>query len=89
MAFSNKGKSGGSSYDPNLDVEVFSKEVEVGDSKIVLSVYSYNKGEKKLQITRSNKSKEDGSWVFAKLGRLKKDEVTALYKAIPEVHKSL
>ena len=88
MAFTKK--SGASStYDATKDVKVFTKEIEVGESKITLDVCSYNNGEKKVQISRSNKSKEDGSWVFAKLGRLKKDELALIYKAIPEVHKNL
>lgn len=87
MAFQKSNKP--SSYDPNLDVAIFTKEVEVGDSKIILSVHSYNQGEKKLQLGRANKSKEDGSWQFAKLGRMKKEEVKAFVSVIQEVYKNL
>ena len=85
MAFTKKG---GTSYDPNLDVELSRKEIEIGEAKLVLSVHSYNNGEKKLGLAKVTKSKDgkDFSKVWC---RLKKEEVAALHKAIPEVYKNL
>jgi len=73
-------------YDVNLDEELFSKEFESEGGKIVVSVHSYNKGAKKLQITREIKDKE-GNYVFAKLGRLTKDEIEGCLPLIQEATK--
>jgi hypothetical protein len=47
------------------------------------SIYSYNKGTKKLQLTRENKNSQ-GGYRFAKLGRLTKEEIEALLPLIKE-----
>ena len=41
-------------YDSNLDNQIFSKAWEKENQKIVVSVWSYNNGPKKLQIIREN-----------------------------------
>jgi len=60
-------------YDSSLDDSLFSegKETELG--RLTVSIYSYNKGAKKLQITRENRDSE-GGFMFAKLGRMTKEE---------------
>lgn len=60
-------------YDKNLDQEIFSESADFGDSKITVSVFSYNKGEPKLQISRQIRRAQD-EWIFSKLGRLTKAE---------------
>ena len=45
-------------YDPNMDESLFSKAWESEAGRISVSVYSYNKGIKKLQITRENRDGE-------------------------------
>lgn len=70
-------------YDANLDKEVFSKPYDTEDTKIIVSVHSYNNGPKKLQITRENKDME-GNFRFTKLGRLSKDEIQAILPLIQE-----
>lgn len=60
-------------YDKNLDQEIFSENADFGDSKITVSVFSYNKGEPKLQISRQIRRAQD-EWIFSKLGRLTKAE---------------
>jgi hypothetical protein len=60
-------------YDKNLDQEIFSESADFGDSKITVSVFSYNKGEPKLQISRQVRRAQD-EWIFSKLGRLTKAE---------------
>ena len=70
-------------YDTSLDEQLFSREWESGDSKIVVSVHSYNKGAKKLQITREIKDKS-GNFIFAKLGRLSKEEIGGVLPIINE-----
>ena len=70
-------------YDTSLDEQMFSKEWEAEESKIVVSVHSYNKGVKKLQITREIKDKS-GNFIFAKLGRLSKEEIQGILPLIKE-----
>ena len=72
-------------FDKNLDKELFSETKEFETSRIKVGVYSYNDGEKKLQISRENMNQE-GQWSFAKLGRMFKDEATAV---VPLIKKAL
>jgi len=72
-------------FDRNLDKELFSETVEMETSRIKVGVYSYNDGEKKLQLSRENRN-QDGEWTFSKLGRMFKDEVEAV---IPIMKKAL
>jgi len=51
--------------------------------KIVVSVYSYNKGAKKLQISRETQNAE-GETRFGKLGRMTKEEIEGILPLIQE-----
>ena len=73
-------------FDKNLDKEIFSETKEFETSRIKVGVYSYNDGEKKLQISRENLNQENAQWTFAKLGRMFKDEAEAV---IPMMQKAL
>lgn len=64
-------------YDSNLDELVTSNSWEDEGTRITVSVYSYNNGPKKLQITRENKD-ANGNFRFTKLGRLAKSEIEAI-----------
>ncbi len=68
-------------YDKNLDKELFRDEAEMENCKLTVSVFSYNEGTPKLQISRENKNKE-GGYGFAKLGRMTKEEVEAVLPLI-------
>lgn len=70
-------------YDSSLDAQVFSKAMDQDAGKIIVSVYSYNNGPKKLQITREIKDRE-GNLTFTKLGRLTKDEINGILPLIKE-----
>ncbi len=72
-------------YDSSLDEEIFSKAWEDEGGKIVVSVHSYNKGAKKLQISREIKDKV-GNAAFAKLGRLAREELKGI---LPLIHEAL
>lgn len=72
-------------YDPNLDQNIFAESWESETTRITVSVYSYNQGPKKLQITRENKDGE-GNFRFTRLGRMSKEEADAV---IPLVQKAL
>ena len=61
-------------YDQSLDVESFKETKEFEDTRLNVGVFSYNGGEKKIQLTRENRN-QDGEWRFTKLGRMTKDEV--------------
>ena len=70
-------------YDSSLDEQFFSKSWESENGKIVVSIYSYNNGPKKLQIIREIKGR-DGNFAFAKLGRLSKEELQSILPIIQE-----
>ncbi|PIU42484.1 MAG: hypothetical protein COS99_00100 [Candidatus Omnitrophica bacterium CG07_land_8_20_14_0_80_42_15] len=75
-------------YEPDLDENIFSKSWEGETKRLTVSVYSYNKGPKKLQITRENRDAQ-GEFRFAKLGRLSKDELDPLLPMLQEAAKHL
>ena len=72
-------------FDKSLDKELFSEVIPFETTRITVGVFSYNDGEKKLQISRENMS-QNGEWSFAKLGRMFKDEAE---KVIPVMEKAL
>ncbi len=75
-------------YDKSLDVESFKEVKEFNDTRISVGIFSYNNGEKKLQISRENKEQNE-EWRFAKLGRMNKQEakeiVPILMKAVEKM----
>jgi len=70
-------------YNTSLDEQVFSKFIDTGNGKITVSVFSYNKGPKKLQIVREVNT-SDGTSKFTRLGRLAKNELENLLPLIQE-----
>lgn len=60
-------------YEKSLDVETFKEVKEFGETRITIGVFSYNGGEKKLQLARENHGPND-DWRFAKVGRMTKAE---------------
>ncbi len=70
-------------YNSSMDKQIFSKAWENDDARVTVSIYSYNNGPKKLQISRENKTAE-GELRFAKLGRLTKEEIQAILPFIQE-----
>lgn len=70
-------------YNSSLDECLFSKVWEGDSTRLSVSIYSYNKGAKKLQITRENRD-EGGDFKFVKLGRLSKEEIGLLLPLIQE-----
>ena len=70
-------------YNPDLDRCLFSKSWETDVDKLIVSVYSYNNGPKKMQISRSSRDTQ-GEFKFAKLGRMTKEEVEGIQPIITE-----
>jgi len=70
-------------YDRSLDECLFTKSTETETAKLSASIHAYNGGTKKLQLTRENKD-DVGGLKFAKLGRMTKEEITALLPLIQE-----
>ena len=70
-------------YDASLDKQLFAKSHEVDGTKITISIYSYNNGPKKLQLSRENQNAE-GEWRFSKLGRMTKEEFEAVLPSLQE-----
>jgi hypothetical protein len=75
-------------YDRNLDESLYSKSWEGDSGRLTVSVYSYNKGAKKLQISRENRG-PDGDFRFAKLGRMSKEEIEGVLPLIQEALKHM
>lgn len=75
-------------YDSSLDEQLFSQPFEMDNGRLVVSVYSYNNGPKKLQIIREFKDRE-GKFSFANLGRLSKEELQGILPLIQEALKQM
>jgi hypothetical protein len=75
-------------YDKSLDVDVFKEVKEFDGSRITVGVFSYNGGEKKLQLGRENQD-ASGEWRFSKLGRMTKDEVQAVVPVMMKAVESM
>ena len=75
-------------YNQQLDERVFSKSWESDNERLTVSVFSYNHGQKKLQISREAKD-ANGEYRFGKLGRLRKDELEAILPLMQEALKSM
>jgi len=67
-------------YNPDMDKNIFSETKDWENTKITVGVFSYNEGEKKLQLTRENNVQDE--WRYAKLGRMNKTEVEAVLPLI-------
>ncbi len=70
-------------YDRDLDECLFSKVWEDENDRLTVSIFSYNNGQKKLQISRESKNAQ-GELRFAKMGRLTKVEAEAILPFIQE-----
>ena len=70
-------------YDSNLDECLFSKSYETESDRVTVGVYAYNKGTKKLQVSRERNNSQ-GEFKFAKLGRLTKEELESLIPLLQE-----
>ncbi len=75
-------------YNPNLDEYLFSKSWENEWTRLTVGILSYNKGRKKLQITRQNINTE-GQLRFVNLGRMTKEEIESILPLIQEALKYL
>lgn len=61
-------------YDEKKDVLIKLIEMKQGDSSLHFSIFTYDSGEAKLQISRMFQ-KKDGTASYSKVGRLTKDEI--------------
>ncbi|MFA6072942.1 MAG: hypothetical protein WC758_02435 [Candidatus Woesearchaeota archaeon] len=73
-------------FDKGLDKELFGESVEFEVTRLRVSVFAYNNGTPKLQISRENRLMDSGEWTFAKMGRLTKEE---LEKILPLINKAI
>ncbi|MGM5481892.1 MAG: hypothetical protein ACQESF_00375 [Nanobdellota archaeon] len=72
-------------FDKSLDKQIFEESADLETTSIKVGVYSYNEGPKKLQLIRQNKNAQ-GEPVFAKLGRMSKDEVQAVLPILKKAY---
>ncbi|MBN1385993.1 hypothetical protein JW968_03370 [Candidatus Woesearchaeota archaeon] len=73
-------------FDKNLDKELFGETIEFETTKLRVSVFSYNDGAPKLQVSRENLQPSNGEWRFSKLGRMTKEEAE---KVVPVMQKAI
>lgn len=76
-------------FDKSLDKELFSTQKEFETTKLIVSIMSYNEGQKKIQVSRENLDMNTGDWRWSKLGRMTKDEATALHSLMSEAIENL
>jgi len=76
-------------FDKSLDKELFSETIEFEATKLTVSVFSYNSGVPKLQISRENRNMNSGDFSFAKLGRMTKEEAEKVQPLITKALKSM
>ena len=76
-------------FDKSLDKELFNETVEFETTRVKVSVFSYNDGTPKLQISRENRNMESGDWTFSKLGRFVKAEVEAILPLVEKAKEKL
>jgi hypothetical protein len=76
-------KGGKMPYDSSLDQQMFTKSCDTDNGRLSVSIYSYNNGPQKIQISRESKDQQD-NLKFAKLGRLSKSEMESLLPIIKE-----
>jgi len=76
-------------FDKSLDEERFKEVAEFEVTRITVSVFSYNGGTPKLQVSRENLNTNTGEWVFAKLGRMVLSEVEKILPMIEKSKKSM
>ncbi len=75
-------------FDPSLDKKIFYETKEFESTRVTVGVFSYNEGEKKLQLSRENMAQTE-EWRFAKLGRMTKDEIEAILPLIQSALKQM
>lgn len=71
-------------FDKSLDKEIFGKDIRFDNTKLRISVYSYNEGTPKVQINRENFDESSNEFRWTKLGRLQKHEVEAIIPLLKE-----
>lgn len=75
-------------YDQTLDVATFKETKEFEDTRITVGVFSYNEGQKKLQLSRENMNANE-EWRFAKLGRMTKEEAQEILPIMAKAVESM
>ena len=75
-------------YDKSLDEELFKEVKDLGETRITIGVFSYNGGDKKLQVSRENLGQTE-EWRFAKLGRMTKTEAQEILPVMMKAVESM
>ena len=71
-------------YDKSKDKVVFTESVEFERDRITVSVFEYNEGESKIQISREKKYVKTG-YRFSKLGRLTGEEAKKVLEILQKI----
>ena len=76
-------------YNKDLDEELWFDEIKDGDDVLRVSIFSYNGGEKKLQIGPRTHEKKDGGFSYRKAGRLSVYETGCLSDMMTKIEEVL
>jgi hypothetical protein len=76
-------------FDSTKDNELWVDEIEGDNDTLKISVFSYNGGERKLQIGPRVYEKKNGDDGFRKAGRLTANEVDFLIERLPAIREML
>ena len=71
-------------FNPELDKELWKKEVQIGKFALDVKVMQYGEGQAKIQIGRVQKEVPEDEGRFMKLGRLTKEEAEAILPLFKE-----
>ena len=74
-------------FDKSMDKVIVEREIKTEKGKIIVSVMQYGQGEKKIQLSRL--TAYNGEMIFAKLGRLDKEEAKEVAVIMAELVGSL
>jgi len=72
-------------YNSSLDKEHFAGSIESENDRLLISVHSYNGGDRKIQIGGRVYEKKNGTDGFRKAGRLTVAEFKELVSMAPEI----
>ena len=76
-------------FDKTKDKQLAKETIVTEKGQIEVSIMQYNEGIKKLQLSRMVKNTETEDLLYAKLGRLTKEEAQKLLDVLPEMIKEM
>jgi len=76
-------------FDKTKDKQLAKETIVTEKGQIEVSIMQYNEGIKKLQLSRMVKNTETEDLLYAKLGRMTKEEVEKVYVVMQKLIKEM